>query len=432
MVSFAGSPEVPTQGARTSPSTYPDGVELKAERGLPNDGNNATSLGALEGPGSRSTVGVAILSYATRVVYAACINPVVWVVVAYLAWTCLSGTMHPLIGSATTIECNSSTDSNQIAHCSTPELVSPNFRKLVTFQSRFQRAMEESTSASIIAVDIKQSEMAVRDLTTLVDLSTMVSGDSLVKNLRQFVEDAKTTGKGLQIFGSHIRGAVDEIVTLNEHALDLLERTMKDTQPRLDDGLFQRAIKNWYPDKPVAREVIEARNKEIKEVWVKAIGAMKSAIERLSKEAVINAKALDRLNGHLSVIHKIASRAKKTTTQDKSKLHDQWWTSLGWNKEQLAEYESHLRLLNEVQNYRKDAANHVAVTILQLQQMELDLVNLNEMVATSTLSNKGAGISLKGHIETIQKGTDKMLRERARVRERESNYMLKAFGGNPR
>lgn len=84
------------------------------------------------------------------------------------------------------------------------------YPKLVDVQSAtFEQLLDESVGGSGLALEIKKAEMATTDLGTLVRVSNLKSRDMIAETLREFVEDAKKTGRGLQKLSSKVGGAVD-------------------------------------------------------------------------------------------------------------------------------------------------------------------------------------------------------------------------------
>ena len=78
---------------------------------------------------------------------------------SHLATTALSALMPlcslPLIGSS-------------IPLCELPIQRQPRYPELIDLQTRFEDIMESSATSANLALDMKQSEVAVRDLNTLV------------------------------------------------------------------------------------------------------------------------------------------------------------------------------------------------------------------------------------------------------------------------
>lgn len=138
--------------------------------------------------------------------------------------------------------------------------------------------------------------------------SSLVSKDSLVKNLDSFVVDAKTAGRDLQKFGSRVGGAIDQIVSMNEYVLLLLEQTANDLQPQISDGPINQLLDALLPTKRVTPSVLATQTKEIEAAWFKGTGLMKSTVEQLIHEFRLNMGTLDRLEEKLGIIYTIAVR----------------------------------------------------------------------------------------------------------------------------
>ena len=86
---------------------------------------------------------------------------------------------------------------------------STDFLKLIELQDSFRSVMEANSGTSEISLKLKQSEMATRDLITLVSMSGLNSRDVLADALLRFVEDAKATGEALHKLSAKVDGAVD-------------------------------------------------------------------------------------------------------------------------------------------------------------------------------------------------------------------------------
>lgn len=81
--------------------------------------------------------------------------------------------------------------------------------KFLELRSGFETILE-SASGVTLALDMKQSEIALKDLNTLVKHSNLACKDSLAENLQAFVAEAKVVGIRLDRLGSRVGGAVDK------------------------------------------------------------------------------------------------------------------------------------------------------------------------------------------------------------------------------
>lgn len=363
-------------------------------------------------------------------------KPIAWVVVSYLLLMAISGSSELITATVMAPVCKLPLVPRAIPYCSRNSFsrhFSPDFLKLVSLQTRLEDVMDDSTSTSIIAVDMKNSEIAVRDLTTLVKLSSLIAKDALVDRLNEFVLDAKTTGRNLQKFGGRVGGAVDQIVAMNEYVLKLLESTAKDAQPQLPSGTVQRVINAISPIRPAGPHVIAARRKEVESMWYQATGMMESSVRKLIMEAEANIIALDRLESQLDAINEMVLREDNHIRGQAEEVLSELWTMLGGNKKLLNNFRSHRVLLHEIRTYRKRALAHVSSTLVQLQQLSADLDDLRQRVATPALAGEQSGIPLEVHIGSMQKGTERLMDGRKRAREREDEYLRKILSnGNDR
>ncbi|CAE6449859.1 unnamed protein product [Rhizoctonia solani] len=356
-------------------------------------------------------------------------KPIGWLLAAYLMLMALSGTSDLFVKTFMSPICTLPIISGRIDYCTRDAFsrrFSPDFPQLASLQSRLEDVMDDSASSSIVAVDMKNSELAVRDLTTLVKLSSLVAKDSLIDRLNEFVVDAKATGRNLQRFGGRVGGAVDQIITMNEYVLKLLENTVKDSQPQVD-GTIQRVMNAVSPIKSVGPHIIAARRKEVETMWYQATGMMESTIRKLIHEAEINIVALDKLEGQLDLINEMILREDEGIRAQAEEVLGELWTKLGGNKKKLHNFRSHRMLLNEIRVYRKRALAHVSSTLVQLQGLSADLDDLRQRVATPALAGEEAGIPLEVHIGSMQKGTERLLEGRKRAREREDAYLQKVL-----
>jgi hypothetical protein len=86
---------------------------------------------------------------------------------AYLTLMALSGTSDLLVSTFMAPVCKLPLVSSRISYCAQDSFsrrFSPDFPKLASLQTRLEDVLDDSASSSIVAVDIKNSEIAVRDL----------------------------------------------------------------------------------------------------------------------------------------------------------------------------------------------------------------------------------------------------------------------------
>jgi len=290
---------------------------------------------------------------------------------------------------------------------------SANFTKLVELQDNFEGIMTENVGTGAIGLKLKESEMATRDLVTLVRVSDLRSRDSLAEALTQFVEDAKKTGEGLHRLSAKINGAVDRITAVNDYAMHTIEAAT-------NRGSFSlsRIVSRTNTETVVLRSFEDAMDTLAKET------------HRALLEASASAANLERLQEHLLTIHEICAREGVALSEAQAELLSELWTILGGNRSARRKNTMHLTLLKEIGRYRKEALAHVIVTRDALQAVAADVEELREHAAAPAIV--GERVPAQVLIQSIGNGIERLKEGRKRVSERQQALMdrLLASPGN--
>ncbi|CAE6429984.1 unnamed protein product [Rhizoctonia solani] len=283
-------------------------------------------------------------------------------------------------------------------------IVTPDFIALAGLQSRLEQVMKDSAGSSKVAVDIKDSEMALRDLGTLVQNSALSNKDPLGRDLKLFVGDAKGTSESLQRFGSRVWGAVDRIISLNEHMLIRLESI------------------------PTGRRANKAEQKGMEDIWLQAIEALDKGLRKLIHEAQENLGQLQRLEERLENIEDMVTTEKQAISGQEQKLKRQWLREkLGMNEEKRQSHSASLELIEMVKDDRKRALRHVAEALFNLKQISNDLDDLREGVATPIIIADSSNVPIEVHIDSIRSATERLVNGQTRMRAIEDEYRREKF-----
>lgn len=84
------------------------------------------------------------------------------------------------------------------------------FPTLMNIESSFEKIVDSAAGGSALARVMKQSEMAVSDLSTVVRYSDLKCKETLAERLDVFARDAKGNVRALQGFGSKVGGVLDQ------------------------------------------------------------------------------------------------------------------------------------------------------------------------------------------------------------------------------
>ncbi|KAG8829280.1 hypothetical protein FRC17_006830 [Serendipita sp. 399] len=293
----------------------------------------------------------------------------------------------------------------------------PQYPDLVNLQTRFESVMESSGMGISLAMSIKSSEMAVRDLNTLVKLSDLISKDLLASSLDEFVSSAKDASRHLTRLDSGVGGAVDSILAMDDYAIKSLEAIVQHEKSNnvLNSVLF-----------PFSSSV--ATRKKLMETFNQAAGLMESNLRRLIEAALATTNVLNNLESRLLIIHEIVSREEGNTKLRREEVLADLWTYVGANRAKLANFASHRDLLSQVAAYRSAAAVQVGGTLVQLEKLAADLDDLRERVATPLLSEE-ASIPIEVHIMTLRKGVERLTEGRGRAKRREEQVRERILEG---
>ena len=276
------------------------------------------------------------------------------------------------------------------------------FDQLMTVQSKFEDVLEASAGGVSLPLDMKRGEASIRDLRQVVRYSQLHSKNELVLEFDGFVETARIASLDLTKFNSHVGRGVDNILA-----------TARWTQRVLDGIALQDAsrgaVQSFINDRLLAPfQPLKFTEETLLDQYIKHTQIVEEEIRRLIDEAQALLLVLQNLEDRLEVIHGIAARDDSHIQGSKEEVLLQLWTMLGGNRNKLGKFDSQLRLLQQVNEYRQSAFAHVSGTILKLQAMGAELEELRERVGSAELLRDRAHIPLSVHIENIQLGVERL------------------------
>ncbi|KAF7294391.1 hypothetical protein MKEN_01431500 [Mycena kentingensis (nom. inval.)] len=281
------------------------------------------------------------------------------------------------------------------------------FPRLVDVQSAtLEQLLDESTSGSTLALQLKKAEIATADLTTLVRVSDLKSREMLGNSLVAFVNDARGAGRALNRLNAKVAGAVDGVMAVNDYALKTIEGAQSQDPPSLIQRFMPWPFNAHKPDLVVS-------------AFEDSMNYLAATMAKLIIEFELNLNNLNRLEEQLATLHELVSREDKTITSAKSQLLGDLWTKLGGNRGNLRGFEDHLVLLKGLGEYRKQALAHVVGALQTLAQMSEDIENLRERVAAPELV--GGRIPVEVHIRSIQNGLQRLNEGRTKAKAREND-----------
>lgn len=299
------------------------------------------------------------------------------------------------------------------------------FDQLMTVQSKFEEVLEASAGSVSLPFDMKRGEASIRDLRQVVRYSQLHSKNELVLEFDGFVETARMASLDLTKLNSHVGRGVDNILA-----------TARWTQ-RVLDGIALRdasrgAIRSFFNDKVLAPfQPLKFTEETLLNQYIQHTQIVEEEIRRLIDEAQALLLVLQNLEDRLEVIHGIATRDNVHIQGSKDEALLQLWTMLGGNRNKLGKFNSQLRLLQQVNEYRQSAFAHVSGTILKLQAMGAELEELRERVGSAEVLRDRAHVPLSVHIENIHLGVERLELGRMNANKVKDEHIRRTLDQNP-
>jgi len=262
-------------------------------------------------------------------------------------------------------------------------------------------------------MDMKRSEISIRDLRQLVRFSQLPSRHELLHELDGFVETARLASYDLQKFNSHVGRSVDIILSTNRWTRRVLDAI--DLQ-HAERGLLPGFISDTLlaPFKPI--KFTEAR---LLDQYIQHSYVVSGEIEKLIEEAQALLSVLQNLEDRLDVMSEVSTRDNIQVQGSKDEVLREIWSYIGMNNAKLGKHDHQLKLLGMVSGYRKAALNHVTSVLIHLQSMGAELEELRDRVASPAVL-RDAGVQhvpLSVHIENIQLGVERLEAGREQAKE---------------
>ncbi|KAK0391942.1 hypothetical protein NLU13_1440 [Sarocladium strictum] len=305
------------------------------------------------------------------------------------------------------------------------------FDDLMNVQSHFEQVLEKSAEGVSLPLEMKKSETSIRDLRTLVRNSQIQGRDELVLEFDEYIDIARTTASDLQKFNTHVGAAVDSVISINRWTsryIDSLDPS--DTSATQTSPSFMSDFASWifYPFTPALQPFDE---RLLLDKYIEHTSHVSSRISTLILEAQAVLRLLNKAENHLDLIYDITSRNSDSLSTRREQVLWNLWTLVGANNARLADLSAQLRLLRTVDYQRSTAVAQVSALILELEAIQAGLGDLRDRVAEPGLLQGAEGaagkIPLSVHIETIDRGVERLEAARRRIRAAEDDRVREAL-----
>ncbi|KAG6004932.1 hypothetical protein E4U21_000601 [Claviceps maximensis] len=302
------------------------------------------------------------------------------------------------------------------------------FDDLMGVQSKFEQVLEHSAEGVSLPLQMKRSELAVRDLRSLVRNSDIQARHELVLEFDGYIDTARQAASDLQKFNTHVGSAVDAVISINRWT----SRFIDSLSPESDEtGLT--SVAEWtqwifYPFQPTDHDMFSERI--ILDKYIEHTSLVSQRISSLILEAQAVLRLLTKAEDHLELIYDITSRTSASVSFRRTELFWSLWTLVGANSGRLQSLAQQLSLLQQVDAQRSTAVKQVSALILELESIQANLGDLRDRVVEPQLSSiSSTHIPLSVHIETIDRGVDRLQAARKRIRAAEDDRVKDTIAG---
>ncbi|KAG6201317.1 hypothetical protein E4U10_007721 [Claviceps purpurea] len=306
------------------------------------------------------------------------------------------------------------------------------FEDLMGVQAKFEQVLEHSAEGVSLPLEMKRSELAVRDLRSLVRHSDVQARHELVLEFDGYIDTARRSSSELQKFNSHVGSAVDAVISINRWTSRYIDSLSPDSA--LGAGAAGSSVlvewTQWIfsPFQPADQHMFSERI--ILEKYIEHTSLVSQRISSLILEAQAVLRLLTKAEDHLGLIYDITSRTSASVSSRRGEILWSIWTLVGANSGRLQSLSQQLTLLQQVDAQRSTAVKQVSALILELESIQAGLGDLRDRVAEPQFSGaSSAYIPLSVHIETIDRGVDRLQAARRRIRAAEDGRVRDTMAG---
>ncbi|KFA63894.1 hypothetical protein S40285_06802 [Stachybotrys chlorohalonatus IBT 40285] len=299
------------------------------------------------------------------------------------------------------------------------------FDDLMSVQSKFEDVLEKSADGVSLPFEMKRSEMSIRDLRTLVRHSDIQAKDELMLEFDGYIDTARRSAADLQKFNAHVGSAVDSVISINRWTSRFID-AMDPESPKASDSSFLSDWSAWlfYPFQPTDQNFNE---RVLLDKYIDHTALVSDRISTLILEAQAVLRTLTKAEDHLGLIYDITLRSTDTARSRREEIFWTLWTLVGANAGRLHNLSQQLLLLKQVDAHRSTAVAQISALILELEGIQASLGDLRDRVAEPELLRDKTPIPLSVHIDTIDRGIERLEAARTRIRAAEDDRVRDAL-----
>lgn len=287
------------------------------------------------------------------------------------------------------------------------------FDGLMNVQERFEEVLEKSAQGISLPFEMKRSEVSVRDLRTTVRYSNIHNKEELVLEFDGFIDAARRATNDLQRFNTHVGSAVDSVISINRWTARYLDGIATEHES-------QGALSQWVGWAFAPFQPATFSERMLLDQYVEHTALVSDKIGGLIVEAQAVLQTLSKAEDHLGIIFDFVTRTEKTVQGRKEEMLWSLGTYFGGKFGNLKKLNHQLYLLKQVDGQRAGAVKQVSDLILELENIQAGLSDLRDRVAEPEVIRGNVEVPLSVHIETIDKGVERLETARNRIRDIEN------------
>lgn len=295
------------------------------------------------------------------------------------------------------------------------------FDPIIEVQDRFEGVLEKAAESASLPLEMKRSELAIRDLRTMVRYSQLHGKEQLILEFDGYIDAASSATWDLQRFNTKVGSTIDSIISVNRWTSRYIDELSDDMEHRGIIGeWWDWVFSPFQPSTYTERKLLDQ--------YIDHTIRVSDKIANLIREAQAVLVTLQRAEDHLEIIFDFVTRTQEHIQAKKEEVFWQLWTYIGIKSGNRKSYNNQLALLRKVEDQRSEAVKQVSELIVELQNIQASLNGLRDRVGEPEVArDAGLDIPLYVHVETIDRGVERLESARNKIRDVENERVREAL-----